>query len=298
MSQRHSLTAFLGAVLAIGFLSAMDAAMKTVSLAYGAYAALAWRTVIAAPLLAIPYFLFRKAVPSRRVMRFHLMRGAMMVPMSFAFFYGLTHVPMAQAIALAFVAPLLALWLARAFLKEEVGRRIVTGSLLAFGGVVVIFLGQAQADLGREALVGSISILVSALLYGVNIVLMRQQSQHAGPVEITFFYFAVSGLGFWLVALVVGAPPLPASEPVAMLLATGLAICGMMGLAWAYARAEASYLSTTEYAGFLWGALFGFLVFGEVPSGWTVIGALFIVAGSWIAARRAPEPGPTLEAAP
>ncbi|MCJ7421088.1 DMT family transporter [Sphingomicrobium astaxanthinifaciens] len=295
---RHPLIAFLGAVLAIGFLSAMDAAMKTVSLAYGAFAALAWRTVIATPLLALPYFLWRKAPPSRRAMRFHLVRGLMMVPMSFAFFYGLTYVPMAQAIALAFIAPLLALLLAGLFLGERVGRAIVTGSLLAFGGVLVIFFGQAQADLGRDALVGSFAILGSALLYSVNIVLMREQSRTAGPVEVAFYYFAVSGLGFWLVALFVGAPPLPRGEPVAMLLATLLAVVGMMGLAWAYARAEASYLSTTEYSGFVWGALFGFLVFGEVPSGWTLVGAGFIVAGSWIAARRRVEPGPSLEASP
>nr|WP_279614789.1 DMT family transporter [Sphingomicrobium astaxanthinifaciens] len=170
--------------------------------------------------------------------------------------------------------------------------------MLAFGGVLVIFFGQAQADLGRDALVGSFAILGSALLYSVNIVLMREQSRTAGPVEVAFYYFAVSGLGFWLVALFVGAPPLPRGEPVAMLLATLLAVVGMMGLAWAYARAEASYLSTTEYSGFVWGALFGFLVFGEVPSGWTLVGAGFIVAGSWIAARRRVEPGPSLEASP
>ncbi len=272
--------------------------MKTVSLDYGAYAALAWRTVIATPLLAIPYFLWRNGPPSARSMRFHLLRGTMMVPMSYTFFFGLVYVPMAQAIALAFVSPLFSLWLARVLLKEEVGRSVLSGSILAFCGVSLIFFGQAQADLGREALLGSLSILVSAILYAFNIILMRQQSQEAGPIEVAFYYFAVSGLGFWLVALVVGAPPLPRGTPVAMGLATLLSICGMMGLAWAYARAEASYLSTSEYSGFLWGAFFGFVVFDEVPSGWTVLGGAFIVAGSWIAARVTPEPGPTLEASP
>lgn len=280
--------AFLIAILAIGFLSAMDAGMKTVSLQYGALSALAWRALIAVPVVAIPYFALRKAKPSRTAMKYHMIRGAIMVPMSFLFFWGLTYVPMAQAIALAFIAPLIALLLAGLFLKEAVGPRIIAGSLLAFAGVLIIFFGQSQAELGREALMGSFAILGSAILYAFNMILMRQQSQQAGPLEIAFFYFAVAGPGFWLLGLFAGLPEYPASELTALLVATAFSIIGMMGLAWAYARAGAAYLSTTEYSGFLWGALFGFLVFREIPSLWTVAGAAFIVTGCWIASRIAP----------
>ena len=52
-----------------------------------------------------------------------------------------------------------------------------------------------------------------------------------------------------------------------------------MLLSWAYARAEASYLAATEYTAFLWAALFGWLVFGEPLSPFTVAGAALIVAG-------------------
>ena len=285
---RSPLTAYLVAILAIGFLSAMDAAMKTVGLTYGALAALSWRALVAAPLVGLVYFMVRKGPPSRDGLKLHLIRGTIMVPMSFTFFWGLNHVPMAQAIALAFVAPLLALVLAGPLLGEKVGKRVVAGSLLAFAGILLIFIGQAQADLGREALLGSISILFSALLYAFNILLMRRQSQQAGPWEIAFFYFAVSGAGFWLVSLFVGLPAFPASEITAFGAATALSIAGMLGLAWAYAHGEAGYLSSTEYSGFVWAAFIGFLVFGEIPSGWTVIGAVAIVTGCWIAAKAAP----------
>lgn len=287
-AERSPLIAYFGAILAIGFLSAMDAAMKTVGLAYGALAALSWRALVAAPLVAIVYFMVRKGPPSREAMRLHLMRGTIMVPMSFSFFWGLNHVPMAQAIALAFIAPLLALVLAGPLLGETIGKRVWLGSLLAFGGILLIFFGQAQADLGRDALLGSLAILFSATLYAFNILLMRRQSQKAGPWEIAFFYFAVAGAGFWLVSFIVGIPPFPASEQTAFFAATALSIAGMLGLAWAYARAEAGYLSSTEYSGFIWAAFIGFLVFGEIPSGWTIIGAVAIVTGCWIAARVAP----------
>ncbi|QNM82185.1 DMT family transporter [Sphingomonas sabuli] len=289
---QQPLLAFAAAIVAVGFLSAMDAAMKSVSLDHGALSALAWRALIAVPVVALPYFLTRRDRPTSAALRYHFIRGALMVPMSLTFFWGLKFVPMAQAIALAFIAPLIALILAGVLLKETIGPRIVAGSILAFAGVLSILAGQAQAALGRDALWGSLAILFSAVLYAFNIVLMRRQSQSAAPLEIAFFYFAIAGAGFWLVAIPLGPPSFPASSAVDLLLATGLSILGMLGLAWAYARAGAGYLSASEYSGFLWAALFGFLIFGEIPSPWTVAGAAAIIAGCWVAARpeRTPHP--------
>ena len=82
--------------------------------------------------------------------------------MAMLFFWGLALVPLAQAIALAFIAPLIALFLAAIVLGESIPRRTVAASLIAFAGVLLIFIGQAQADLGREALLGSLAILASA----------------------------------------------------------------------------------------------------------------------------------------
>jgi len=76
-----------------------------------------------------------------------------------------------------------------------------------------------------------------------------------------------------------------------------LAISSLLLLSWAYARAEASYLAATEYTSFLWAALFGWIVFGESVSPYTLAGATLIVAGCILAARRPEEASPTLEAA-
>lgn len=281
----NPMLAYGSAIIAIGFLSAMDGAMKTVSIHYGAMSALAWRAIFALPVVVPLYLLTRKSKPSKQAMRYHLIRGGLMVPMSFSFFWGLTYVPMAQAIALAFVAPLIALVLAGPLLKERIGQKVVAGSLLAFAGVLAIFFGQTRAELGHEAMLGSLSILFSATLYAFNMLLMRQQSQNAGPFEIAYYYFLVAGVGFWLVALATELPPFPRTEITAMVAATLLSIVGMLGLAWAYARAGAAYLSSTEYSGFIWAAIFGWLLFMEIPSPYTMAGAVLIIIGCWIAAR-------------
>lgn len=289
--------AFAVALLAIGALSTMDAVMKGLAQAIGTYATMCWRSLVAVALVAPLYLWSRKRWPTRRAMRLHLARGALMVPMSFLFFWGLARVPMAQAIALTFVAPLIALVLAALFLDEPVGKRMASGSLLAFAGVLIIFVGQGRSDLGEDALLGSIAILGSALCYAVNIVVMRRQAQNAGPMEIAFFQFAVTGAAFWLVAPLAGLPAYPAGQEPALLLATLLSIAGMLLLAWAYARAGAAYLSSTEYSGFIYAAVLGWLVFGEHVSPFTVAGAALIVGGCVVAARTRQIEHPTLETA-
>ena len=69
-----------------------------------------------------------------------------------------------------------------------------------------------------------------------------------------------------------------------------------MLLGWAYARAGAAYLSSTEYSSFLWAMLLGWLAFGEHVSPFTLAGAALIVAGCFIAARTRSIDHPVLEA--
>ena len=289
--------AFAVALLAIGALSAMDAVMKALVQDIGTFATMCWRQLTAVLLVAPIYLSTRKRWPTARAMKLHWLRGALMVPMSFLFFWGLARVPMAQAIALAFVAPLIALVLAAAFLHEPVGKGMAAGSLLAFAGVSLIFIGQGRADLGEDALWGSLAILASAICYAINIVVMRRQAQNARPMEIAFFQFLVTGFGFWLAAPFAGVPAYPAGQEAALLLATLLSIAGMLLLAWAYARAGAAYLSSTEYSGFIYAAILGWIVFREPVSLFTTAGAALIVAGCIMAARTSQIEHPTLETA-
>jgi S-adenosylmethionine uptake transporter len=276
------------AALAIALFSAMDAIMKGLSLAIGAYNALLWRTLAGAILGGAVFLARRQAWPTAAVMRVHLTRGILSSVMAVLFFWGLARVPMAQAIALAFIAPLISLYLAAVFLKEKIEKRAILASLLGFAGVIVILSGQASAQLGPEALIGSLSILGSACLYAGNIVLMRHQAQMAGPVEVAFFISAIMTSCFLVASPRLGAIPAAGHWP-AILAGALLAFASLMLFAWAYARAEAQHLAPVEYTGFLWAALFGFLIFGEPVRPFTILGAAMIVGACLVAAR--PKPG-------
>jgi len=290
------LTAFLVGTIGIATFSGMDAVMKGLVLALGTYATMVWR-MLAGVAMAGALFAVRPNRPDAKTMRIHLFRGALTTVMAVLFFWGIARVPLAQAIALAFIAPLIALFLAAGFLGETIGRRTILGSVIAFCGVLLIFAGQAQADLGHDALMGSLAILASAVCYAVNIILMRQQAQVAGPIEIAFFQNLIVAVMLLCAWPVMGGADFPPGDQIPfVLLASFLSTASLLLLSWAYARAEASYLAATEYTSFLWAMLFGWLVFGEPVSPYTLAGAALIVAGCFLAARSPEECSPALEA--
>ena len=294
MKPHNPALAFAIAALAVATFSVMDALMKELSLALGAYNALLWRTLAGASMAAALFFARRGSWPSRSAWRFHLRRGLISIPTAMFFFWGLARVPMAQAIALAFVAPLVALFLASALLGERIERKAIAASLLGFAGVLVIMAGQAQAELGREALQGSVAILCSAALSAYNIILMRQQAQVAGPVEVAFFTSGIMAGGFLLAAPFAGEVPGAVLLPT-ILAAAALGFVSLMLFSWAYARAEAQHLAPVEYTSFIWAALLGWMVFDEAVRPLTLVGAAMIVAACLIAAPRSAAPAPKAE---
>jgi S-adenosylmethionine uptake transporter len=287
------LPAYATAIAGIGLFSIMDMVIKVLVIADGAFSTMFYRSMVGLGLAALLALVVRPGRPSRAAMRLHIMRGMITALMSVLFFWGLARVPMAEAVALSFIAPLLALVLAALILHESLGRKAIGASLLAALGVIVIFVGQARAQTGREALVGSGAIIVSAILYAWNIVIMRQQALAAKPVEIALFQNLVFFLTMFAVVPVVGLPAPPSGHWIELFIAASLALASNLLLAWAYARAGAGYLSSTEYSSFLWAMALGWLRFGEAVSPFTLAGAGLILAGCFIAARAVEHP--TLE---
>ena len=210
--------------------------------------------------------------------------------MALSFFYAITKLPLAEAIAISFVAPLIALYLAAVWLGEVIRKESILASILGLAGTVVIVSGRlGEAEYQTETLLGLGAIFFSAMLYAVNFIIIRKQALASSPAEATTFHSGVACL-----VLLVFAPwffTLP--EPAALrdiAISAGLTVAGAFALTWAYARAEAQVLMPMEYSGFLWAALFGWVFFAERITATTVAGAILIVAGCLLVARRKKQP--------
>lgn len=289
----HALLPFAVALAGVGFLSLMDAFMKEAALLIGAYTATVLRAFIGTALIGPVWLARGPAMPTRAVWKLHIERGIVSAFMALTFFYSLTLLPLAEAIALSFIAPLIALYLARVLLGEVISRAAIGASVLGFTGTLVIVGGRiGQGAFDERAALGVAALFISAMLYAYNFIVIRKQAQVAGPLEIATFHSGVGGVVLLTLAPFLWEPP--AGEALMPLLAAGaLTVAGSLAIAWAYARAEANVLVPTEYSGFVWAALFGWLFFREPVTWPTLAGTALIVTGCWLATRPArPAPIP------
>ena len=282
---QHPGKAFAVALAAVALLSIMDAVMKHLVLAIGILAVSIWRSLANLGLSAALYLPRRLAWPDPTTLKIHVARGVLGTVMAFLFFWGIGRVPLAQAIALTFIGPLIALGLASVFLKEQIGPRSMSGSVVAFAGVLVIMFGQAHAQVGPQVLLGSAAVIGSALCYAGNIVIMRRQALAARPLEINFFQ-SLTVMACWTTVMpFVGMPAAAGWQWTWIAVAAILSTTGSLLYSWAYARGEASYLSVTEYSAFIWASALGWGIYREGVSLFTLAGALLIVGGCILAAR-------------
>jgi S-adenosylmethionine uptake transporter len=295
MSAPRSLTllAFLMACLGVALFSVMDAVMKGLVLSIGVYNALLWRNLAGVLMSGSVYAVSRRGWPSRAAMRIHILRGVVVAAMALLFFWSLAHLPLAEAIALSFIAPLIALYLAAVMLGETIGKAAIFASIMGIAGVAVIMAGKfGSGDYSADAMNGALAVFASAVLFAYNLILARQQAQIAEPAEIAFFQVLTVAL-----VLACGAPwfavvPQGLVQWLPLVGAAALAIVSLLLLSWAYARAEAQVLIPVEYTAFIWAAILGWMVFDEALSWTTVAGTVMIVAGCLTVARAQKNPQP------
>lgn len=283
---KSNLNPIMATIVGIGVFSAMDAYMKAASIAVGAYSALLLRCLLGVAIVFPIWRLTGGKWPAPDIRKIHFKRGVVVTFMALTFFFALVRLPLAQAIALAFIAPLIALYLAALLLGEKIERAAITGAILGFVGVIVIVGDKlVRETLDNQALIGLAAILFSAVLYAWNLILQRQQALVASPSEVATFQN-----GIVAAILIFAAPWLLVWPDRAAWVDIGmgaiLATSAAMILSWAYARAEAQVLVPIEYTGFLWAVLFGWLFFREESTVGTVLGAVLIVIGCWISTRR------------
>jgi S-adenosylmethionine uptake transporter len=280
---------FMVAAAGIGTFSLMDAAMKDLALSIGAYNAVMWRNSVGALLMGVLFVGTRQKWPPAHLLKMHLWRSIVVAVMAVSFFWSLTKLPLAEAIGLSFIAPVIALYLAAVMLKETIGKEAIWASLAGLGGVAIIMAGRLSGHYTMDHIWGAAAVLFSAVVFAYNLILARRQAQVSGPIEIAFFQnlFVALTLGLaapWFLQ------PIGMSDAPMVGASAALAVISLLLLSWAYARAEAQILIPVEYTAFVWAAFFGWLFFAE-PITWPVLlGTALIVGGSLIAARAKPVP--------
>jgi drug/metabolite transporter (DMT)-like permease len=209
-----------------------------------------------------------------------LMRGAALVGSSLFFISGLRYLPIAEASATGFVAPLFVTALSIVFLSEKVGVRRWLATAVGLLGVLIILRPGTSAFH-----VAAFFPLVSAVAWACTLIMTRMMSGRE-HVLTTMTYSSIAGLCI-LSALVPFVWVTPSWHDIAFGVFIGVAsTAGQWIVVLAFRYADASVLAPFSYTQLLWVSILGFMVFGEVPDIWTVTGAVFIVGSGLYTAHR------------
>lgn len=274
----------------VAMFALMDVLMKGAALALGAYAALLLRSLLATVLSGAAMIATRNRWPPPGVMRLHVLRALLIAPMAWMFFWALTKLPLAEAIGLSFIAPIIALSLVPLLLGERVSRHAIWAAFMGTVGVGIIVGGRISGTYSPEALWGAAAVLLSAVLFALNLIMQRRQAQVSGAIEVAFFQnLLVLGLLLPFAPWLVSTPIEAADSALVITGAAMLTVCSQIALSAAYARAPASRLIPLEYSAFVWAAVLGWLIFSEVPTLAVLAGVALIVVACLVAARERPE---------
>jgi drug/metabolite transporter (DMT)-like permease len=219
------------------------------------------------------------ALTTRR-RKLHFMRGATVLGSSLFFITGLGFLPIAEASATGFVAPLFVTALSIIFLNESVGlRRWIATAVGLFGVIIILRPGTGAFHMA------AIFPLVSALAWACTLIMTRMLSGTERAIT-TMAYSSIVGV-LILSVLVPFVWVTPTWQAVAFGVFIGVAsTAGQWIVVLAFRYAGASVLAPFSYTQLLWVSILGFFVFGEIPDVWTVVGAGFIVASGLYTAHR------------
>ena len=180
--------------------------------------------------------------------------------------------PIADIVAITFVAPLLIVILSVAILHEIVGLRRWAAVIVGFMGVVIIL--RPGGDLFTPI---ALLPLATAMTYAFYQVLTRVVSQSADPLN-TLFYSALVGAVVMTVVVPFDWVTPDVGQWTKLVAAGLLGGLGHYAIIRAYERAEASLVAPFAYTELIWATGLGFFVFGDLPDTWTFVGAGIIAA--------------------
>lgn len=209
----------------------------------------------------------------------HILRTVFLVSAMTLYFLAIAVTPLATAVSAYFVGPIIAVALAAVALKERITPTKIASLVLGFAGAIVILRPGAEIEPGILLALGA------GLFFALYLITTRQASQASDPVKTLAFQCFVGTVLLTPQAVLTWSTP--GWDTLVFFAALGAisAISHFLSIA-AFRFADASTLSPLVYLELLGSAAVGYLVFGDTPSGSTIIGASLIIAAGLLLLRR------------
>jgi drug/metabolite transporter (DMT)-like permease len=287
MARNETLAGVLFAVGGTLIFSVNDMAIKFLSGGYALHQVILIRAVVAMCFILIVVHVSDRGWSQIATSRpgAHLARVAIVMVSNVTFFVGLAAMPLADAVAVAYVSPIVVTLLSIVFLGEKVGPRRWAAVIVGMLGVLVML--RPGAGVIQPA---ALLVLISAVLYASGNLLARHMGGTESAMTLSFYvqagFIVVSvSMGLWvgdghlatddkLWAFLFRPWIWPPLADIPYFIATGLAVgIGGLMVTQAYRTVEAGLVAPFEYVGMPMAIFWGLVIFGTFPdaTGWVGI---------------------------
>lgn len=291
------------ALVAVLFFSVNDMAIKFLSGGYPLHEVILIRSIVAMLVLFVVIFPFNGGFAAARTNRFwlHMLRASFVVFSNITFFLGLSVLPLAEGVALFFVAPIVITVFSVVFLREHVGPHRWFAVVIGLVGVGIML--RPGAETFRLA---ALFPIASAVGYAAMHMMTRYIGRTESAATMSFYIqvafiivAAVSGLALGngryaagdgaILDFLLRAWVMPDAGDWALLIVTGCVISlGGYFISHAYRVAEAALVAPFEYLALPLAMVWGIVVFGEWPDALGLTGiALILASGLYLILREA-----------
>jgi drug/metabolite transporter (DMT)-like permease len=194
-------------------------------------------------------------------------------------FLAIARIPLATAVSAYFVGPVVAMVIAVVFLRETLTISKTLSLLLGFAGALIILRPMGGVDTGL------VLAIAAGGFFALYMIATRQASRQSEPIKTLAFQSLVGTM--LLTPQAIGTWSVPGLAELWLFVAMGLLSAGSHVLSIiAFRFAEASTLAPLVYLELLGSAAIGYVVFGDFPDGYVWVGALMILFGGVLLARR------------
>jgi drug/metabolite transporter (DMT)-like permease len=268
-------------LLSCVFLGTSDATSKYLSKTLPSIE-ITWIRFLVFALIMVPAMLPGSPLFALRTKRplLQVTRGMALFGSSLLFISGVGLLPIAEASATSFVAPLFVTALSIFFLGEKVGLRRWLATAVGLLGVLIVLRP------GTSAFHPAAFFPVASALAWASCLIMTRLMSGQERAMVTMTYSAIVGFAV-LCTLVPTVWVTPTWHDILFGTLIGVtSTAGQWIIVFALRYANASALAPFSYVQLLWVTFLGFMIFGEVPGVWTIVGAAFIVASGLYTAHR------------
>lgn len=221
----------------------------------------------------------------RRLWRLTVLRTLLHVTGLGAMFLSLRFLPLADAIAIAFVMPFVLLLLGKLILREHVGPHRIGACIAGFAGTLLV-IRPNFAEVGPPALLP----LIVAVVFALFMLITRAIARAADPIILQSNSGALASALLIAASLLIPADELRLSLPgdaVPLLLALGLlGTVAHLLMTWSLRFAPSATLAPMQYLEIPFATLIGWMIWRDLPDGSAAFGiALTVAAGLYIISR-------------